>query len=109
MALLSLLLMVCVLSGCTGYQDPDFNKPLIVLPQDTDTQQNAVTTQNNDHQQNEEDKPKPLEDKVWIEAKTSKLWVNPFVDENGDLVEGHYKDIVTEQGHWELKPYDGKQ
>jgi len=103
MQLLSLLFMMCVLSGCTGYQDPDFNKPLIILPQDNATPQDTKT------QQNEEIKPKPPEDKVWIEAKTSKLWVNPFVDENGDLVEGHYKDIVTEQGHWELKPNDGNQ
>jgi len=103
MQLLSLLFILCVLSGCAGYQDPDFNKPLIVLPQDTDT------TQNTNAQQNEETKPKPEENKVWVETKTSKLWVNPFVDENGDLVEGHYKDIVTEQGHWELKPNDGNQ
>src|ERR1700733_7091375 len=101
--LLGLIVVAIFLSGCTGYQDPDFNKPLIVLPQDNDAPQNTNT------QLNEEIKPKPPEDKVWIEAKTSKLWVNPYVDENGDLVEGHYKDIVTEQGHWELKSNDGNQ
>ncbi len=95
--LLGFFIVAVFLSGCTGYQDPDFNKPLIVLPQDTDIQQNK------------ESKPKPPEDKVWIEAKTNKLWVNSYVDENGDLVEGHYKDIVIEQGHWEVKSNAGNQ
>ncbi len=98
MGFLLVVLVVCILSGCACFQEPDFNKPLIVLPQDTDDLQNAAT------RQNEETKTKPPENKIWIETKTSKLWVNPYVDENGDLVEGHYKDIVTDQGHWELKP-----
>ena len=94
--LLGLMIIVVFLSGCANFQEPDFDKPLIVLPQDTVAPQNTVP-------QNQETKPKPPEDKVWVEAKTSKLWVNPYVDENGDLVEGHYKDIVTDQGHWELQ------
>ena len=109
MPLLSLLFMMCVLSGCTGYQDPDFNKPLIVLPQDTDIQQNAVTSQNNAPQQNEVDKPKSSEDKAWVEAKTSRVWVSPRIDENGDYVEGYYKYIVIDPGHWSLNGSETKQ
>ncbi len=43
------------------------------------------------------------EEKVWIEAKTSKMWVNPQVDENGDMVDGHYKYMVMVPGHWAVK------
>lgn len=42
-------------------------------------------------------------DKVWIEAETKKVWVNSHVDENGDMVEGHYKHIIVNQGHWAVK------
>ena len=40
------------------------------------------------------------EDKVWIEAKTSKVWIGQHVDVSGDLVEGHYKHVVVTPGHW---------
>ena len=42
-------------------------------------------------------------DKVWIEAETRKVWVNSHVDENGDMVEGHYKHIIITPGHWAVK------
>ena len=74
------LLCVVILSGCTTLDEPDFNKPLIPIP--------------------ERQEAKPKEQKVWVEAKTGRIWVNPRVDENGDLVEGHYKNVVLEPGHW---------
>ncbi len=40
-------------------------------------------------------------DMVWVEAKTNKIWVNPHLDESGDMVEGHYKYTVIIPGHWE--------
>ena len=83
-----LLCMVFFLSGCATFDDVDFNKPLIVLAEKNDT--------------------KPKEEKSWIEAKTSRVWVNPHVDENGELVEGHYKHIVLEPGHWSVKTNEGK-
>ena len=49
------------------------------------------------------------EERVWTEAKTNKVWVNPHVDENGDMVEGHYKHIVMTPGHWAVKEDDGKK
>ena len=42
-------------------------------------------------------------DKVWIEAETRKIWVNNQVDDNGDMVEGHYKHIIVTPGHWAVK------
>ena len=51
----------------------------------------------------------PQEEKVWVEAKTNKVWVNQHVDENGDMVEGHYKHIVMNPGHWAVKDEDGKK
>ena len=44
--------------------------------------------------------PRGDEAKVWVEAKTRKVWVNQHVDENGDLVDGHYKHVVEVPGHW---------
>lgn len=50
------------------------------------------------------------EKKVWIEAKTNKIWVNQHVDENGDLVDGHYKYVVVTPGHWVAEgSQDGKE
>lgn len=43
------------------------------------------------------------DEKVWIEAETKKVWVNDQVDENGDMVEGHYKHIIVTPGHWAVK------
>jgi len=88
MPLLSLLFAACILSGCACFQEPDFNKPLIVLSENKET--------------------KPKEEKIWVEAKTSRVWVNTQMDENGDLVEGHYKHIVTEAGHWAVKSDERK-
>ena len=109
MPLLSLLFMLCVLSGCTGYQDPDFNKPLIVLPQDADIQLNAVTTQKTNPEKNVSDKPRTPEEKAWVEAKTSRIWISPHVDGNGDYVQGYYKYIVLDPGHWSLNGNEAKQ
>ncbi len=83
------LLCVVILSGCATLDEPDFNKPLIPIP--------------------ERQQAKPKEEKAWVEAKTSRAWVNAHVDENGDLVEGHYKHIVIEAGHWAVKPDERKQ
>ncbi len=88
MRLLSLLLVSFLLSGCAAFDEPDWNKPLIPIP----PRQEA----------------KPKEEKVWVEAKTSRVWVNPHIDENGDLIEGHYKHIVTEAGHWAVKSDERK-
>ena len=49
---------------------------------------------------------KPVSDeneKVWVEAETKKVWINNYVDENGDMVEGHYKHIMVTPGHWAVK------
>lgn len=40
---------------------------------------------------------------VWVEAKTNKIWVGPQLDDNGDMVEGHYKYTVITPGHWDMK------
>ena len=47
-------------------------------------------------------------EKIWVEAQTNKVWVNPHIDENGDMVDGHYKHIVMVPGHWRVKD-DGKK
>ena len=83
MSLVSLLLVLCFLSGCASFQEPDFDKPLIPIPQ--------------------KNREKPKEEKSWIEAKTGRIWVNSHVDENGDLVEGYYKNTILEPGHWAIK------
>ena len=44
-----------------------------------------------------------IEEKVWVEADTKKVWVNDHVDESGDMVEGHYKHIIVTPGHWAVK------
>ena len=99
---LSFLMVVLFLGGCTGYQDPDFNKPLIVLPQDTDAPKNKDTNP-------ESNDAKPPQQQAWVEAKTSRLWVSPHVDENGDYVEGYYKYLVLDPGHWSLNGNETKQ
>ncbi len=85
MPFVSLLLVVIFLSGCASFNDPefDFDKPLVP------------------RQENKANKPK--EERSWVEAKTGRVWVNPHVDESGDLVEGHYKNTVLEPGHWAVK------
>ena len=88
MRFITIVLTVFLLSGCETVQELDFNKPLIPIPENKSI--------------------KPKEEKIWIEAKTSRLWVNSHVDENGDLVEGHYRHIITEAGHWAVKSDEGK-
>ncbi len=85
---LSLLFAVLIVCGCASVSDFDFDKPLIPIPENTPE--------------------KPKEDGVWIETKTSRVWVNPHVDENGELVEGHFKHIVLEPGRWAVKANEGK-
>lgn len=101
--LLSLLMVVLILGGCAGYSDPDFNKPLIVLPEDKDT--NTETNSTNA----EKEVTTPPQQQAWVEAKTSRVWVSPHVDENGDYVQGYYKYIVLESGHWNLNGNETKQ
>ena len=83
MPVVLLLFAMCLLSGCSSFQEPDFDKPLIPIP--------------------EKKQERPKEEKSWIEAKTGRIWVNAHVDENGDLVQGHYKETVLEPGHWAVK------
>jgi hypothetical protein len=46
--------------------------------------------------------PEKKSDMVWVEAKTSKIWVNPQLDDNGDMIEGHYRYTVLTPGHWDV-------
>ena len=87
MRFMFLLFAIILLCGCETTQEFDFDKPLIPIPD------------------NKESKPK--EEKIWVEAKTSRIWVNPHVDENGDFVEGHYKNTVLESGHWVVNGRQG--
>jgi len=96
MPLLFLMFMLCILSGCTGYQDPDFDKPLIILPEDRDNNSEISDTKSENRE------IKPPQQQAWADAKTSRIWVSPHVDENGDYVEGYYKYIVLVPGHWIL-------
>ncbi len=50
-----------------------------------------------------ESNSKVNEEKFWVEAETNKIWVNPHVDENGELVDGHYKYVVVIPGHWAVE------
>lgn len=38
----------------------------------------------------------------WVPAETNRIWVNSYVDKNGNLVEGHYQHIILEQGYWSI-------
>jgi len=99
MPLLSLLLAACVLSGCASFQEPDFDKLRITIPDE----KSIFEIKDTDSQS----KPKkPPQQQAWVEARTSRLWVSPYVDENGDYVQGHYKYIVLRPGHWDI---NGKQ
>ncbi len=40
---------------------------------------------------------------VWIPDKISKIWINSYVDDEGNMVEGHYKYVIMERGHWVLE------
>ena len=48
-------------------------------------------------------KPRVETETVWVEAKTKKVWVNPHIDEDGNMIDGHYKYVVLEEGHWALQ------
>ena len=50
-----------------------------------------------------ENNPKVNDEKVWVEAKTNKIWVNPHVEESGDLIDGHYRYVVVTPGHWAVE------
>ena len=80
-----ILLMVCILSsGCITI----IKQQMPPKPQEPDVCTGPL-----------EKKP----DMVWVEAKTNKIWVGPKLDENGDMVEGHYKYTVITPGHWAVK------
>lgn len=40
---------------------------------------------------------------VWVPDKISKIWINSYVDDEGNMVEGHYKYVIIEPGHWKLQ------
>ena len=40
---------------------------------------------------------------VWVPAKTKKVWVNPHIDDDGNMIDGHYKYVILEEGHWALQ------
>lgn len=74
-----LLILLCIFaSGCVTFGD--------TLPVLKATGQQPVETQT-----------------IWVNAKTKKIWVNPHVDEEGNMIEGHYKYVVLEKGHWALQ------
>ena len=93
---LSMVMIILLFGGCTSFNDPDFDKPLIVLPEDKPSNPENKET-------------KPLQQRLWVEAKTSRIWVNPHIDENGDYVEGYYKYIVLDPGHWILNGNQTRQ
>lgn len=47
--------------------------------------------------------PRMETETVWVPAKTKKVWVNPHVDDNGSMIDGHYKYVILEEGHWALQ------
>ena len=50
-----------------------------------------------------ETKPSVTTETGWVPAKTRKVWVNQHIDEDGNMVEGHYKHVILEEGHWALQ------
>ena len=88
---LSLVMVVFIFGGCAWFNEtePDFDKPLVTIPEDKET-----TLENKGI--------KPSQQQAWVEAKTSRIWVSPHIDENGDYVEGYYKYIVLVPGHWSV-------
>ncbi|MBP9854911.1 MAG: TraV family lipoprotein [Candidatus Omnitrophica bacterium] len=40
---------------------------------------------------------------VMVPAKTKKVWVNPYIDDEGNMIEGHYKYVILEESHWALQ------
>lgn len=79
------LILLISMTGCTSFKK---TKPLSPLAM-------SVT--------NQEQPSRNEKEKVWIEAETKKVWVNNYVDENGDMIEGHYKHIIITPGHWAVK------
>ncbi len=92
---LSLVAVVLICGGCACFQEPDFDRPLITLPADTCSENRENKPPQPQHQ------PQPQQE-AWVEAKTSRIWVSPHVDQNGDYIEGYYKYIVIKPGHWSL-------
>jgi hypothetical protein len=88
---LSLVAAILLCSGCAYFQEPDFDKPLITLPGDMCSE----------NKPSKPPQPQPQQE-AWVEAKTSRIWVSPHVDQNGDYIEGYYKYIVIKPGHWSL-------
>ncbi len=77
------ILVLCILcSGCSGlnsFTKKENTKVLTAMDQKGETET------------------------IWIPDKTQKVWVNPHVDEEGNMVEGHYKHVILEKGHWDLQ------
>ena len=48
-------------------------------------------------------KPQVETEAVWVSAKTRKVWVNPHIDDDGSMIDGHYKYVILEEGHWALQ------
>lgn len=40
---------------------------------------------------------------IWVPDKISKIWINSYVDDESNMVEGHYKYVITEPGHWVIQ------
>lgn len=44
------------------------------------------------------------EEGIWVPAKIQRVWVSPHVDsDTGDFIQGHYKCIVLDPGHWKAQ------
>ena len=49
------------------------------------------------------EKPQSETETVWVPAKTNKVWVNAHIDDEGSMIDGHYKFVILEEGHWALQ------
>jgi len=83
--------MILFFGGCTFIYKPssDLYKPSTTPPLENETCS--------------EPKPsKPAPQEIWVESKTSRIWVSPHVDTNGDYIDGYYKYIILKPGHWAI-------
>ncbi|ACO04991.1 type IV conjugative transfer system protein TraV (plasmid) [Persephonella marina EX-H1] len=47
-------------------------------------------------------KEKPFAQPIRIQPKIAKIWIQPYVDENGNLVDGRYIYVIVKKGGWLL-------
>lgn len=81
---LCLVILLCLISsGCASFDG--YLKKKVAVPVIPTVKEEAET------------------ETVWVEAKTRKVWVNPHIDDDGSMVDGHYKYVVLEEGHWALQ------